>query len=559
MLTVPVFDAVTTGGVVPDPKRRRQLLRQYSHLLPNSAFVRLFGISESAVRNMRRAVKTKRPTMREDRFARTKELPKCASLDDDEWLSVKAYWEDLRADYARNDRVRRMRDVIRRFTGQLPTAVIGRIFGVTAGAVLGHQRDLDLTLPSGRSNQLLRTFVACGQAPWLRGLTAEENSRVADAWAELRAQTGADTRVRQDYLLRIAQSRLPTVVYMRLFTLTRSAVCARRRDLELPPIDDRAILKRFLTADSPPTVPQLDTAEQRVVREVWNGERARTLQVRTARFAQRTQALMSRLRLRAAALSKAVKGSNRSKGLGLVLVHCANKHCRLRWPRTPEFFDRSQSAPDGLHSDCKVCEYRRKTARLLQGKKREAGRILTTRERKHLLAVLRANDIPNRFLYPLFSVTVGHISPLRRACDRQVTVSDSWHLYLRWMAADEMPAVTVLTREEMERLAAIWEEEKRAFESSLAEDDGRYGLQREQRTQLAGQGRIGKTLVCHGPYCEGREAWPRRKSFLRTLDAHGPAFVRCLACANREKREKKVEALRQAMRCEPPKRRLRCG
>ena len=514
-------------------KRLDRLLTLFDTKFPTALFAELFGISEWQVRQRRRGLGRMATAVRIDRFARTSELPSLKRLDAAEQTAVKAYWEDLRKNYARTERVRRMREVVRECSDRLPVTAIGMLFEVSGGAVRQHQIDFGVQLKKARADQLLREFLRAEAPPQIEMLDAVERFQLTGIWQKMRDDSGRTKRAREDVILRGLNDRLPSVYFAEKFGIETASVAARRKELGLECAKERseALLRAFLRWKELPTLPVLTAVETVELREIWQRVCARYRERKRDRQQQRERELIASLK----AKKKKFKGSEPQ-------LKCGHPKCKFVWPRTADFFDRNCRQPDGLEQRCKVCESRRRVAPKLR--RRAKPRIIKGAERERAREIVKANAaiIPARLLKDLLQINGNHLMYIREEAKVEVSTQDSWYLYVNWMIADEMPQVVGLNDGERERLHEIWRLARESYQRSRTEDDGKLNLQREDRRQLLEKDATLPLVACAGPYCrEEGLTWPRTSQFFRRYGRCKPEDRRCHACANRDRREQVMQ------------------
>lgn len=525
-------------AVVRSPKRIDRLLQAFDAVFPTALFAVLFGWNEWEVRQRRRAIGRDGVAVRIDRFARTVKLPKLTGLKRAEREAVTAYWTELRRSYARTERVQRMRAIVQSCSDELPVAAIGKLFGVSGGAVRQHQVDFGLQRKKRRADELLRQFLRATQPPVVQALTAVEQAQLSHVWNEMREQSGRKKRAREDLLLRGLSDRLPSVYFAEKFGIKTESVCARRRELKIECSKESSekLLRAFLKWKSIPSLPYLDVEETAELREIWRRVVARYRENKRKRQQQRERKLIAKL--------KRAKKSYRGP---LKPVKCANPRCKFSWIRTDTYFDRNRRQPDGLEPRCKVCERRRRAAPKVGT--RAKPRILKGAERDRAREIVKANVqlIPARLLKLLLNINGNHLMYLREEAEVTASTSDSWFLYVRWMIAEEMPPVVELTALELESLRAIWEGARAEYLQSRKEDDGKLSLQQQEKAALVTEGTTLPLLPCCGPYCvEQGLTWHASSQFFRRYGSRcKPEDRRCHACANRERREQVVKDRRE--------------
>ncbi len=517
--------------VLEDRSQRRldTMLRRFDTQFPLLLFATLFGIAEWQVRHRRRVLGRTTQAVRLDSFARRHELPKRMKVTDEERTAITKFFTELRQNYARTERVARMRKVVQRCSDQLPATAIGRLFGVKGSAVLQHQRDLGVQRTQARARVLGREFLTAPSVPLVAGLSELEQRRLGQIWTEMREESGVAKREREDLLLRGLSDRLPTVYFAQKFGIDNESVSARRRELGIEVSREQSdkALRDFLRWKAVPTMPYLDAAETAELREIWQ----RVKKERLARKAARREKCLSEL---------ITKLKRKKKGKG-PLVKCANPACKFKWPRTDVFFDRNVRGPDGLDRRCKVCEARRRFTPKLRT--RASPRVIKGEERERARVIVMANAklIPTRLLTSLLNINKNHLMFIRKEAEVEVTTADSMHLYMRWMVAEEMPETAGLETAELERLRELWRSHRAAYLDSRKEDDGKLALQIEDRRRLLASGTSLPMLSCGGPYCREKQlSWPRSSQFFRRYGRCEPEQRRCHACANRERREQVV-------------------
>lgn len=506
------------------------MLTRFDRYFPTALFAVLFGLSEWQIRKRRRELKRNEVAVRLDRFARTTELPSLKGLKPTETEAVKKYWTEQRTGYARTARVRRMRELVQSCSDLLPASVLGRLFDVSGGAVRQHQVDLGVQRTKPRADELLRLFLKAPRPPVVAALTAPEQQQLSCIWHEMRDEGGLSKRRREDELLRGLSTLLPTVYFAEKFGIKTESVSARRRELgiECSKALSERLLREFLRWKAVPELPYLEAVEVTELRAIWRTVVARYRQKKALRRKKREQELLRSLRTAMARYRGPLKP-----------VKCGNPKCSFKWIRTAKFFDRNRRQPDGLEPRCKVCEARRKAAPKVRT--RAKPRILKGAERDRAREIVRANAalIPARLLKLLLNINGNHLMYLRDEAEVTVTTADSWHLFVQWMVADEMPKVEGLTDAELRALGEIWQRERATYLESRKEDDGKLALQLEEREQLVKSGSGLPLVSCGGPYCVSKGlTWHRSGQFFRRYGRCRPEDRRCHACSNREKRER---------------------